>query len=120
MLHFIYILLALSSVLIFLLAAYAYKRLGRGWSVKLLFKDFKRKIWMTVSLGFLFLGIYLLAVALSVHFVHEWKTDLFFLVYQNPVPFIYGGLWLFAFFSLSIYLARMVVKYFYLTRGKDS
>lgn len=120
MLNLIFLILILALFLILLLAVYAFKHLGRGWSTQMLFKDFKRKMWMTVSLGFVFLSVYFLIVALGAYFVPRWRTDLFFLVYQNPVPFIYGGLWIFACLSLSIYLARMVVKYFYTTRGKDS
>ena len=120
MFKFIYLVFVLGLILICLLAFYAFKRLSRGWSFKVLFKDFNRKMWMTVSLGGLFFGLYLLIVGLIVYFVRQGKTDLFSLAYQHPIEFVYGGLWLFAFLSLSIYLARMVIKYFYLTRGKDS
>lgn len=116
----IYLILILAFFLFCLLALYAFKRLSRGWSLKALFKDFNRKIWMTIFLGIAFFGLYLVMVGLSVYFVRPWGTDLLFLVYHNPVKFIYLGLWLFAFLSLSIYLVRMVIKYFYLTRGKDS
>ena len=116
----IYILLLLGLVFVLLLAGYTFKRLGHGWSFKLLFKDFRRKMWMTVSLGGIFFSLYLLFVSLSVYLVQRWGTDLFFLLYRHPVEFVYGGLWLFAFLSLSIYLARMFIKYFYLTKGKDS
>lgn len=116
----IYLIFILGLFLICLLAFYAFKRLSRGWSFKVLFKDFNRKIWMTLCLGGLFFSFYLLVVGLGVYFVRQWGTDLLFLVYHHPVQFIYAGLWLFAFISLSIYLARMVIKYFYLTRGKDS
>lgn len=113
-------LLLLAFFLLGLLAMYAFKRLSRGWSLKTLFKDFNRKMWMTIFLGAAFFGFYLLIVGLSVYFVRPWGAELLFLVYHNPIKFIYLGLWLFAFFSLSIYLVRMIIKYFYLTRGKDS
>lgn len=116
----IYVIFLLGFCAVLLLALYAFKRLGKGWSFQLLFKDFKRKIWMTMSLGGIFFSLYLLSVGLGAYFVQYWGTDLFFLLYQNPILGIYGGLWLFACLSLSIYLTRMVVKYFYLTRGKDS
>lgn len=116
----IYLILLLAFLVFCLLAIYAFKRLSRGWSLKVLFKDFNRKIWMTICLGIAFFGLYLLIVSLSVYFIRPLGTDLLFLVYHNPVKFIYLGLWLFACFSLSIYLVRMVIKYFYLTRGKDS
>jgi hypothetical protein len=115
-----YFALTLGFILVILLALFAFKLLAKGWSFKLLFKDFKRKIWMTVSLGGLFFFFYLLFVGVSVYVVRDGKLDLFFLGSRNLVQFIYGGLWLFVFLSLSIYLARMVIKYFYLTRGKDS
>lgn len=102
------------------LAFFAFRVLGRGWSIQILFKDFNRKIWMTISLGAIFSFVYLGVVGLSVYLANEWGTDLFFLIYHHQVEFIYGGLFLFACATLSIYLARMVVKYFYLTRGKDS
>lgn len=116
------IILLLTFCLIFVLslALYAFKKLGRGWSFKALFKDFKRKMWMTVSLGILFFSLYFVTAAIGSRLIRQWGTDIFFMVYKNPVPFIYGGLWLFVFLSLSIYLVRMFIKYFYLTRGKDS
>jgi len=115
----IYLMLLLISLLFCLLAIYAFKCLISNWSPKALFRDFNRKIWMTICLGIAFFGFYLLIVSLSVYFIRPWGTDLFFLVYHDPVKFIYLGLCLFACLSWSIYLVRMVVKYFYLTRGKD-
>ena len=120
MFKFIYLFFILGFVLIFLLAVYAFKRLSRGWTFKSFFKDFNRKMWMTTCLGGLFFGLYLLIVTLAVYFIQYRETELFFLVYHHPIQFVYGGLWLFIFLSFSIYLARMVIKYFYLTRGKDS
>lgn len=120
MISYICVIFILGLILFCLLALYAFKRLSRGWSFKLLFKDFNRKIWMTISLGTLFFGLYLLTICLGVYFLRQWRTELFFLVYRHPIDFVYGGLWLFAFLSLSIYLARMFIKYLYLTRGKDS
>lgn len=115
----IYLALTFGFVLVMALAFYALKRLGRGWSFKLLFKDFNRKMWMTLGLGLLFFSLYFLIVVIGSKVVRTWGTDFFFLVYRHPVEFIYGGLWLFAFLSFSIYLARLVIKYVYLTRGKD-
>jgi hypothetical protein len=116
----VYLVLTFCLMFVLALAIYTFKKLGRGWSVKALFKEFNRKMWMTLSLGLLFFTLYLLTVALGSHLVRQWGTDFFFLVYRHPVAFIYGGLWLFAFLSLSIYLVRMFIKYLYLTRGKDS
>ncbi len=117
---FIYILLAGGLILVMGMAYYAYRRLSKNWSFHHLFKDFNRKIWMTISLGGLFLFLYLLLIGFSLYLVKQAKIDLFSLFYHYPVDFIYGGLALFACISLSIYLARMVIKYVYLTRGKDS
>ena len=102
------------------LAIYAAKKLGRGWTIKLLFKDFNRKMWMTLSLGAVFFTLYFLVVYFGASYVQQWGPDLIFVAYRNPVLFIYAGLSLFAFLTLSIYLVRMFIKYLYLTRGKDS
>ena len=116
----IFLVFAFCFFVVLALALYAFKKLGRGWSYRVLFKDFNRKMWMTLCLGLLFFFLYFMTVALGSHVVRQWGTDFFFIVYRNPVTFIYGGLWLFAFLSLSIYLVRMFIKYVYLTRGKDS
>ncbi len=116
----VYAMLLLGFLLVLVLAVYAAMRLGRGWSFKLLFKDFNRKMWMTLSLGAVFFTLYFLIVYFGATYAQQWGPDLIFVVYRNPVLFIYGGLALFAFLSLSIYLVRMLIKYLYLTRGKDS
>lgn len=116
----IYLILILGLAVVGLLACYAFKHLSRGWSLKVLFKDFNRKLWMTISLGSLFFGLYLLVVAMGMYAAVQWRSELLFLAYRHPVELVYGGLWLFACISLSIYLVRMFIKYFYLTRGKDS
>lgn len=116
----IYIFLIGGLLLVISLVFYAYRRLSKNWSLKHLFKDFKRKMWMTISLGGLFLFLYMLLIGLGIYFVKYAQADLFSLLYHYPVDFIYGGLAVFACISLSIYLARMVIKYVYLTRGKDS
>jgi len=103
-----------------LLIVYAYRRFSSAWSLKHLFKEFNRKIWMTVFLGILFFGLYFLFAILSPILIRPLAKDLLLFASQHPVELVYGGLSLFAFLSLSIYLARMVIKYFYLTRGKDS
>jgi hypothetical protein len=120
MFNFIYVSLILGFIFVLLLVAYTFEYLGKSWTLKLLFKDFKRKMWMTVSLGGLFFCLYFVVVSLGAYFFNHWGTDLFSILYQHPVEFVYGGLWLFACFSLSIYLVRMMIKYIYLTKGKDS
>lgn len=118
--HFIYLILIFGFFLFCLLAIYTFKRLGKGWSINSLFKEFNRKIWMTAYLGLVFFGLYLLTIGVSIYIVRPLGAEIVFLVHHNPVKFIYFGLWLFAFISLSIYFVRMVIKYFYLTRGKDN
>ena len=115
----IFLIFTLGFVLFFLFILYIFHRFSQGWSFQALFKDFNRKIWMTLCLGCLFFIFYLLIVGLSAYFVQQEGTNLLFLAYHHPVELVYAGLWLFACLSLCIYLARMVIKYFYLTRGKD-
>lgn len=102
------------------LVRYASQYLNPGWSFQVLFRDFKRKIWMTLGLGSTFLAFYLIGVGLSAYFIKQSNTNLIALAYQRPISYIYGGLWLFICLSLSIYLVRMILKYIYLTRGKDN
>jgi hypothetical protein len=116
----VYIILACVIILFYTLFSYAFKSLSRGWSFQLLFKDFNRKIWMTLCLGVFFFGLFLVTVSLGTYAFPKWGPILLLLAYRNPVRYVYGALCLFAFLSLSIYLARMVIKYFYLTRGKDN
>lgn len=116
----VYGVLIFSFFCILALALYALKNLARGWTLKVLFKDFNRKIWMTIGLGCFFFFLYFFSVVLGSHLIRHWQSDFFLLVYQYPVAFVYGGLSLFAFLSLTIYLVRMFIKYVYLTRGKDS
>ena len=115
----IYLIIAFCFMMVLGLALYAFQRLGRGWSFKLLFKDFNRKMWMTFGLGLLFFSAYFLIVTLGARVIRTWGTDFFFFVYRHPIEFVYGGFWLFVFLSLSIYFARIFIKYVYLTRGKD-
>lgn len=87
--------------------------------IKNILKGFKAKMWMTCGLGITFFGFYLFVVVLSSTILNgKWISSLFWQAYQTPLPFIYGGLLLFACFSLLIYLVRMVIKYLFLTRGK--
>lgn len=90
-----------------------------GLSFRFLFKDFRQKMWMTIGLGVIFFGFYLVIVIVSSRLSHSgaW-VDLFFLVYKDPLEFIYWGLFTFAGISLLIYLARMVVKYLFIKKGK--
>ena len=75
---------------------------------------------MTFFLGATFFGLYFIVVLASSVAIKPFALELASHAQQNPTEFIYWGLFLFAFLSLTIYLIRMVIKYFYLTRGKDS
>jgi len=103
-----------------ILFAYALRRFGRGWSLQRLYYEFNRKIWMTLFLGMTFFGLYLGIVLLSAKFAQPFAAKILVLARQHPKEFVYGGLCVFALLSLSIYFTRMIIKYFYLTRGKDS
>jgi hypothetical protein len=94
---------------------------GKKYRLSPLLKGFKEKIWMTVGLGVLFFGLYLGVVFFTSRVIdQEIAQQLFELSYQHPLEFIYLGLFIFATFSLLIYLVRMFIKYFYLTRSKGS
>ena len=118
--YFTYFFLVLGLVLVCILFLYAFKRLKKGNLSQILWKDYNRKMWMTFCLGFSFFGFYFLIVNLSIYYIKPLGSDLFFLAYHNPTVFVYGGLFLFACLTLSIYFFRMLIKYLYLTRGNDS
>lgn len=116
---YIYIFLVFILLMLGLLVWYAYRRVGPRWTVKTLLKDFNRKMWMTLYLGVTFFTFYFMLVTLGASFFRLWGSKLLFLALKDPTPFIYLGLCVFAILSLSIYLVRMIIKYAYLTRGKD-
>ena len=75
-------------------------------------KDFRQKILMTAGLGTVFFGLYFFSVyAVSFLMDNEKRMALFFSMYQNPISFIYLGLFLFAFISTTIYLVRLLIKF---------
>ena len=88
--------------------------------IKSLLNNFKQKMWMTLGLGFIFFGFYFVLIfSISQLMSKEDWLSLFFYMYKEPTYFIYLGLFLFAFLSLSIYFVRMFIKYLYTTRSKD-
>ena len=110
----------LSMILVILfLGCYTFYRLKGAWTYKTLFRDFKRKMCMTIGLGLTFSCVYILIVALCMLLTHQWKAELISFISLHRVECIYAALGLFILMSLSVYLARMIVKYLYLTRGKD-
>lgn len=116
----IYVILSLGLFSFIFFIIYLYQKMGKAWSFYILFKDFKRKFAMTIGLSILFFCFYFGMVGLIFYLVHFLQVDLFLMAYRNPIRAIYAGLWLFVSFSFCIYFARMVIKYLYLTRGRDN
>lgn len=75
---------------------------------------FRKKIWMTIGVGCVFFPAYVLLIYLGRTFLNQdsW-SKLFALAYQNPIYFIYGGLFTVTFISLFIYFIRRVIIYIY-------
>lgn len=112
------LLLAVLGLLVCLLTAvYAYQRLAKEWSYRLLFREFKRKLLMTFGLGVTFLVLYLSALSLA-RSLEPFFTQLI-AAKKELIYWIYLALALFVFFSLSIYLVRMLIKYLFWQYGKD-
>ena|SRR3984957_8294150 len=86
----------------------------KHFTASTIFKDFKQKIWMTAFLGSVFFGFYLLLIY-GGSFLKDpdWRLHLFFTMYKHPTAFIYLGLLTFVMISISIYLARMAIKFLY-------
>jgi hypothetical protein len=83
--------------------------------IRPLTKDFREKMWMTIGLGSVFFGLYLLVVFGAASLIDlQNGLDLFYLSYAHPTEFIYLGMFAFATLSLAIYLVRMLIKYLYL------
>jgi len=88
-------------------------------SIRSLLFGFKAKMWMTFGLGIFFFSFYFFSVWALSHLIdHQIGLSLFFKVYEAPVSFVYGGLITFVCFSFLIYLARMIIKYLFITKGK--
>jgi hypothetical protein len=117
----LFFLILLTGLMLFHIAMrFAEWIMNEKFSIHSIFKDFRQKMWMTVGLGTLFLSLYLIVVLLGSSVVDsQVRLNFFFLVYRHPVAFIYLGLLIFACISISIYIARLAIKYFYNTRNKD-
>lgn len=113
--------LVISTLLALLfLLFYGWKKMGRGRLLKNLFREFKRKIWMTCGLGGTFFGLYFLFVWIGAPLIQEkWRKNSLPLLQSSPLSLLYDGLLFFICLSLMIYFIRMLIKYVYLTRGKD-
>lgn len=92
---------------------------NQSFSIRPLFYDFRQKMWMTIGLGLVFFGLYVVVILFGSYKMDpELRRKIFLLVYQNPTFFIYFGLFTFASISLTIYLARVFIKYLYNSKSK--
>jgi hypothetical protein len=115
--YFLFLGLGFISTFAIALSFYKLKRQQKVFSI---WFEFKRKIWMTLSLGSFFLFCYFGCVFLMTYLsTNERNMQLFSMAYQSPTLWIYGGLCLFTCLSLCIYLVRMFIKYYFLTKKKD-
>lgn len=89
------------------------KIMKKRYSIKSIFHEFEKKIWMVAGIGPLFFGLYFLMVYLATFTETATRLDFFFLLYKHPVEFIYLGLFIFACTTLSIYCVRLIIKYVY-------
>lgn len=82
-----------------------------GNPIPILTKDIDKKIWMTVWLGCVFTGLYLIAVAVFSRFIIPENYQHFFsFLYLHKVFSIYIGLGIFVFIALMICVVRAVIK----------
>jgi len=114
----IFFLFLLVGLFLYLLVMqYSGRVMKKEVSLRLLFKGFRQKMWMTVGLGLIFFGIYFSAVYVGSFFINpEMRLSLFFFVYRHPVACIYLGLFIFACTTTCIYLARIWIIHLYNTR----
>lgn len=97
----------------------AEKGMKKKVAVNAIFKEFRQKMWMTLGLGIVFFGFYLLLVVFGSYYKDpSSRLNFFFFVYEHPVLFIYLGLFVFALISASIYAVRVVIKHLYNTKRK--
>lgn len=84
-----------------------------------LFYEFDKKMWMTVGLGSIFFGFYLLSITLFSWVVNTQQMQtIFAFIYTHTVESVYLALFIFGFTTTSIYLARLLIKYLYSSRRK--
>lgn len=85
--------------------------------LSIIFRGFGQKMWMTTGLGMVFFSVYLAIAMMASHFQDtQMRLDLFLLAYEHPIVLLYLGLLAFACISTSIYLVRLLIKYFYNSR----
>ncbi len=89
------------------------KIMKRKFSINSIFHDFDKKIWMVAGIGPMFFGLYFLLIYLATFTESTTRLNFFFLLYKQPVKFIYMGLFIFACATISLYGARLLIKYVY-------
>lgn len=116
-----FLLMLSAGLLLFFVAIFFAKRsLNEKISVRLVFKDFGQKMWLTAGIGIYFCLLYfsvIYAVSSMTNLIGP--QNLFQLLYQHPIAFAYLGLFIFVLVTASTYLARMVIKYLYNRRFKN-
>lgn len=114
------LLILLAGLFLFTASMYIAKlTMKKDISARALLNNFGQKMWMTCGLGILFFSLYLIVVStLSSVNGSSLRLNFFHLVYKHPIAFIYLGLLTFAFFSVSIYLARMIIIYWCNKNGR--
>jgi hypothetical protein len=106
--------------LFYLALKLAEKAMNRRVNVGVILRDFKKKMWMTVGLGALFFGSYLLLVFIASLLINsKTRLDIFFFLHEHAIASIYLGLLIFATISVSIYLVRLWIKYLYNKRHRQ-
>lgn len=90
------------------------KKGGIERAINQLLSDFRAKMWMTIGLGLIFFSLYFVVILVSQLLIDKGNgLALMDAARRMPSLFINLGLLLFATLSLLIYLARMIIKYFY-------
>ncbi|KIC76994.1 hypothetical protein DB41_DN00150 [Neochlamydia sp. TUME1] len=105
--------------LTFLLGVYIIKQWGSP--IPRLCHEFDKKIWMTLGLGIIFFGFYFIFITfLGWSLKGQSLRKVFIFLYNHTASCIYIGLSIFSFFSLSIYLARILIKHLYKKAAKKT
>lgn len=102
---------------VFFISVYIFKHWGNP--LPRLFLEFDKKMWMTIGLGLLFFGFYFIFIPLLALSLNSQKIQtILSFIRHHPTLSIYMGLLIFILFTLSIYLARLFIKYLYRNRTK--
>lgn len=113
------VLLLILVLLLFSIGFMIIKRFGSPFPK--LFYEFDKKIWMTLGLGLIFFGLYFFSVTALSWMLNTQTSQIIFSFFRSyTIESIYLGLLIFALITLSIYFARLFIKYLYKNRRKDS